>query len=75
MRYRAAMPSDTSLTIVKRPEPKLQRCWGIYSPLKDQWLDVVFRTEQEAEKVLKAMLLSAREEDRAQRIRSTSSSR
>ncbi len=69
------MSSDTSLTIAKRPEPELQRRWGIYSPLKDQWLEVVFRTEQEAETVLKAMLLSAREEDRAQRVRGTSSSR
>ncbi|MBP2276004.1 MAG: hypothetical protein V4460_02545 [Pseudomonadota bacterium] len=25
------------------------RTWGIYSPLQDRWLDVIFTTEREAE--------------------------
>ena len=55
------MPTDVSLTVAKRPEPDLMRSWGIYSPRKDRWLDVVFRSKKEALETLKVLLQDRRD--------------
>lgn len=55
------MLSDTSLTVAKRPEPSLKSSWGIYSPRRDRWLDVVYRSMKEALETLRVLLADRRD--------------
>lgn len=56
------MPPDTSLKVAKRPEPHLERSWGVYSPRRDRWLDVVFRSKKEALETSKVLIPDRRDE-------------
>jgi len=49
--------------VAKRPEPKLDGAWSLWSGIEDRWLDLLFANEREAEDALKYLLSQNGEND------------
>lgn len=54
------MRPDSSLTVALRPEVEFRRLWGIYSAREARWLDVLFKSEQEALQSLRVLQVDGR---------------
>ncbi len=50
--------------VAKRPEPKLDGAWGLWSAIESRWLDLLFATERDAEDALTYLLLQNSEDNR-----------
>jgi hypothetical protein len=46
---------DVSYVAARRPAPNDQGDWGLYLPDQQRWVDVVFRSKLEAERLIDEM--------------------
>ncbi|MES1975557.1 MAG: hypothetical protein V4472_24125 [Pseudomonadota bacterium] len=49
------MTDQPNFVAMLRTEPGSARAWGLYSAVEDRWLDVVFRSQRDAEEAFEVL--------------------
>ena len=57
--YFSSMTPQPNFVPMLRAEPENARRWGLYSASEDRWLDVIFRSQREAEEAFEILRRAA----------------